>query len=59
MADATNRYRFYETRWDLLPQLSQERFELEQIFQWKNLRLDERNNLLIESFTVARPDLKV
>ena len=26
--------RFYKTRWDLLPQLSQERFELEQIYQW-------------------------
>ena len=34
VADATNRYRVYQTRWDLVPQLSQEPFELEQICQW-------------------------
>ena len=34
VADATNRYRVYSTRWHLVPQLSQEPFELEQIYQW-------------------------
>ena len=34
VADATNLYRGYQTRWDLVPQLSQEPFELEQICQW-------------------------
>ena len=34
VADATNRYRFYKTRWKLEHQLSQEPFELEQICQW-------------------------
>ena len=34
VADATNRDRFLKTRWDLVPQLSQEPFELEHICQW-------------------------
>ena len=34
VADATNRDRFLQTRWDLVPQLSQEPFELEHICQW-------------------------
>ena len=34
MADGTNRYRVYQTRWDLVPQLSQEPIELELICQW-------------------------
>ena len=34
VADATNRYRGLKTVWGLIPQLSQEPFELEQICQW-------------------------
>ena len=34
VADATNRYLVLQTLWDLVPQLSQEPFELEQICQW-------------------------
>ena len=33
VADATNRYRGLVTNWGLIPQLSQESFELEQISQ--------------------------
>ena len=33
-ADATNRYQVCVSRWNIVPQLSQESFELEQICQW-------------------------
>ena len=34
VADATNRYQVWVSRWNIAPQLSQEPFELEQICQW-------------------------
>ena len=34
MTDATNRYQVMVSRWNLVPQLSQEPFELEKIYQW-------------------------
>ena len=34
VADATNRYQVWVSRWNIAPQLSQEPFELEQISQW-------------------------
>ena len=34
VADATNRYQVWVRSWNIAPQLSQESFELEQIYQW-------------------------
>ena len=34
VADATNRYQVWVSRWNIAPQLSQESFELKQICQW-------------------------
>ena len=36
MTDAINRHQVLVSRWNLVPQLSQEQFELEQIYQWLN-----------------------
>ena len=48
-----------EIRWELVLELSREPFEIEKYVNVSNVRLDERNNLLIECFTVNRLDLKL
>ena len=42
VADATNRYRVFQTSWDLEHQLSQEPFELEQICQMAKMCVSMR-----------------
>ena len=59
VADVINGWRVMETRSELVLELSREPFEIEQICQWLNVRLDERNNLLIEYITVNRRDSKL
>ena len=48
-----------ETPWDLVLELSREPFEIEQIFEGYNMRLDDTDNLLIDYFPVTRLDLKL
>ena len=57
VADITKSCRGMETRWELA--LSREPLEIDQICQWQNERLFERNNLLIEYFTLACLDLEL
>ena len=59
VADITKRCRGMETRWDLVLELSREPLEIDQICQLRNVRLVERNNLLIECFTLACLDLEL
>ena len=59
VADATQRCRGMENRWDLVLELFREPLEIDQICQCKNVRLIERNNLLRECFTLACQDLEL
>ena len=59
VADITERCRGMETRWDLVLELFREPLEQDQICHFKNVRLVERNNLLIVCFTLAWLDLEL
>ena len=55
VADATNRYRVYQTRWDLVPQLSQEPFELKQICQWLKCASRWKEQTINRVFHCSKP----
>ena len=60
VADATNRYQVWVSRWNIAPQLSQEPFELEQICQWLKcvLRWEEQSiNRLFHCSTPGSQDI--
>ena len=59
VADVINGWRVMETPWDLVLEISREPFEIEQICERLNMRLDETDNLLIECFTVTRLQFKL
>ena len=58
VADAKNRYRVYQTRWDLVPQLSQEPFELEQICQWLKCASRWKEQTINRVFHCSAPGLQ-
>ena len=59
VADITKGCRGMETRWDLVLELFWVSLEIDQICNCKDVRLVERNNLLIEYFTLAFLDLEL
>ena len=59
VADITKGCRGMETRWDLVIELFWVSLEIDQICNCKDVRLVERNNLLIEYFTLAFLDLEL